>query len=189
MNFSCFNVNKNSVALFIYFGCSWSSLLHDLSLSAGRRSYSLIALCRRLTVVAALLARGLQQLQRMGPVVLDCSSVVVSHGLQLLRGSWYLPGPGTETMSPALVGRFSTTEPPGKPSSNVLKCIRRKHDWKYLVNCILILQSVFQQPFIHVHFITIWQVTLPTAFIVSLDEGHSPRNLGNLLTQVTYLET
>ena len=27
-----------------------------------------------------------------------------------------LPDPGTETTSPALAGRFFTTEPPGKPS-------------------------------------------------------------------------
>ena len=27
-----------------------------------------------------------------------------------------LPGPGMEPMSPALVGRFSTNKPPGKPS-------------------------------------------------------------------------
>ena len=27
-----------------------------------------------------------------------------------------LPGPGIEPMSPALAGRFFTTEPPGKPS-------------------------------------------------------------------------
>ena len=27
---------------------------------------------------------------------------------------WDLPGPGIELMSPALAGRFFTTEPPGK---------------------------------------------------------------------------
>ena len=36
---------------------------------------------------------------------------------QLLRGMWYLPGPGLEPMSPALAGRFLTTAPPGKPCS------------------------------------------------------------------------
>ena len=34
---------------------------------------------------------------------------------QLLRGMWDLPGPGLEPVSPALVGRFLTTELPGKP--------------------------------------------------------------------------
>ena len=32
----------------------------------------------------------------------------------LLGGMWDLPGPGLEPMSPALVGRFLTTAPPGK---------------------------------------------------------------------------
>ena len=36
-------------------------------------------------------------------------------GAQLLRGTWDLPGPGLEPVSPALAGRLSTTEPPGKP--------------------------------------------------------------------------
>ena len=33
---------------------------------------------------------------------------------QLLRGMWDLPRPGVEPVSPALAGRFSTTEPPEK---------------------------------------------------------------------------
>ena len=33
----------------------------------------------------------------------------------LLRGMWDLPGPGLEPASPALVGGFLTTVPPGKP--------------------------------------------------------------------------
>ena len=49
------------------------------------------------------------------------ASVVAACGLssrgaqtQLLRGMWYLPGPGLEPVSPALAGGFSTTAPPGK---------------------------------------------------------------------------
>ena len=34
---------------------------------------------------------------------------------QLLRSMWDLPRPGLEPVSPALVGIFSTTAPPGKP--------------------------------------------------------------------------
>ena len=34
---------------------------------------------------------------------------------QLLHGTWDLPRPGLEPVSPALAGRFSTTAPPGKP--------------------------------------------------------------------------
>ena len=33
----------------------------------------------------------------------------------LLCGMWDLPGSGIEPVSPALTGRFFTTEPPGKP--------------------------------------------------------------------------
>ena len=44
-------------------------------------------------------------------------SVVVAHGAQLLRGTWDLPRPGLEPVSPALAGRLSTTAPPGKPTS------------------------------------------------------------------------
>ena len=50
------------------------------------------------------------------------ASVVVARGLgscgsraQLLRGMWYLPGPGLEPVSPALAGIFLTTVPPGTP--------------------------------------------------------------------------
>ena len=38
------------------------------------------------------------------------------------KGSmWDLPGPGMEPVSPALAGRFFTTEPPGKPSCIILE--------------------------------------------------------------------
>ena len=37
-------------------------------------------------------------------------------------GTWDLPGPGIEPMSPALVAGFFTTEPPGKPYSYYLCC-------------------------------------------------------------------
>ena len=35
--------------------------------------------------------------------------------VSLPRGTWDLPGPGIEPVSPALTGRFLTTGPPGKP--------------------------------------------------------------------------
>ena len=50
------------------------------------------------------------------------ASPVVEHRLQacvllqlLLGGMWDLSGPGLEPLSPALVGRFSTTGTQGKP--------------------------------------------------------------------------
>ena len=49
------------------------------------------------------------------------ASVVVARGLsscgpwaELLCGKWDLPGPEIEPVSPALVGRFPSTSPPGK---------------------------------------------------------------------------
>ena len=44
-------------------------------------------------------------------------SVVVAHGPSCSAGMWDLPRPGFEPVSLALAGRFSTTAPPGKPSS------------------------------------------------------------------------
>ena len=38
----------------------------------------------------------------------------------LLCGMWDLPESGIELMSPALTGRFLTTEPPGKPQNMFL---------------------------------------------------------------------
>ena len=66
-----------------------------------------------------------------GPLTI-AASLVVEHRLQthrlsncgsrahLLRGMWDLPGPGLEPVSPALVGRFSTTAPPGKPQFAIM---------------------------------------------------------------------
>ena len=34
---------------------------------------------------------------------------------------WDLPGPGPESMSPALAGGFLTTGPPGKPAPFILE--------------------------------------------------------------------
>ena len=39
----------------------------------------------------------------------------------LLRGTWDLPDPGIEPVSPALAGRVFATEPPGKPSFDLFK--------------------------------------------------------------------
>ena len=47
--------------------------------------------------------------------------------VQLLCGLWGLPGPGVELMSPALAGRFFTTEPPGKPALSLLNAAHLKY--------------------------------------------------------------
>ena len=56
------------------------------------------------------------------------ASVVVARGLgncdalaQLLHGMWNLPRPGLKPVSPALAGRFFTTEPPRKPDYLLLR--------------------------------------------------------------------
>ena len=55
------------------------------------------------------------------PGVSSCGSWAPEHRLssgargELLCGMWNLPRLGIEAMSPALAGRFFTTEPPGKP--------------------------------------------------------------------------
>ena len=42
------------------------------------------------------------------------------HGFKLLWSMWNIPGPGMELMSPALVGGFLTTGPPGKSRRRLL---------------------------------------------------------------------
>ena len=43
---------------------------------------------------------------------------------ELLPGMWDLPGPGIESMSPALTEGFVSFVPPGKPSNRVLRSLR-----------------------------------------------------------------
>ena len=45
--------------------------------------------------------------------------MAAAHGISLLCGTWNLPGSEIEPASPALAGRFFTTEPPGKPAPSV----------------------------------------------------------------------
>ena len=74
--------------------------------SCGKRGRLFITVCRPLTVTASL-AEHRRQMRRLS----NCGSQA-----QLLRGTWDLPRPGLEPVSPALAGRFSTTAPSGKPS-------------------------------------------------------------------------
>ena len=80
--------------------------------SCGKRGPLFIAVRGPLTIVASLVAEHRLQTRRLS----SCGSRA-----QLLRGTWYLPRPGLEPVSPALVGRFSTTAPPGKPPCGALK--------------------------------------------------------------------
>ena len=90
--------------------------------------------CRVFSVAEhRLQARGLQQLQHAGSVVVACgpqsaqASVVVGRRLsscgaraQLLHGMWDLPRPGIEPTSAALAGGFLTTVQPRKSDNTVL---------------------------------------------------------------------
>ena len=76
------------------------------SSSCGKRGPLLIAVRGTFTVAASLVAEHRLQTRRLS----NCGSRA-----ELLRGMWDLPRPGLEPVSPALAGRFSTTEPPGKP--------------------------------------------------------------------------
>ena len=59
---------------------------------------------------------GAQQLQFLGSKIRLNSCGTWAY---LLCGMWDLPGSGIEPMSPALASGFLSTEPPGKPQSNI----------------------------------------------------------------------
>ena len=91
--------------------------------SCGKRGPFFIAVRRPLTIAAPPVAEHRLQTRRLS----SCGSRA-----HLLRGMWDLPRPGLEPVSPAWAGRFSTTEPPGKPTvsvlnenSNVMEAVRR----------------------------------------------------------------
>ena len=68
---------------------------------------------------------------------INCGSQALERGLNncgtqasLLRGVWNLPGSGIEPVSPALAGRFFTTELPGKPpETSFLLSFPKFVDW------------------------------------------------------------
>ena len=79
--------------------------------SCGKRGPLFIAVRGPLTAAASLVAEHRLQMRRLS----SCGSRA-----QPLRGTWDLPRPGLEPVSPALAGRFSTTAPPGKPGRRIL---------------------------------------------------------------------
>ena len=76
--------------------------------SCGKRGPLFIAVRGPLSIAASLVAEHRLQRRRLSSF---------GSRAQLHRGMWDLPRPGLEPVSPALAGRFSTTAPPGKPSS------------------------------------------------------------------------
>ena len=85
--------------------------------TCGKRGPLFIAARRPLTIAASLVAEPRLQTRRPS----NCGSRA-----QLLRGTWDLPRPGLEPVSPALAGRFSTTAPPGKPWWRILTSVHFK---------------------------------------------------------------
>ena len=73
--------------------------------SCGKRGPLFIAVCGPLTVAASLAAEHRLQTPRLS----NCGSRA-----QLLCGTWDLPRPGLEPVSPALAGRVSTAAPLGE---------------------------------------------------------------------------
>ena len=55
-----------------------------------------------------------------GSWALECRLSSCGARAYLLHGMWDLPGPGLESVSPALAGRFLTIEPPGKSQDHFL---------------------------------------------------------------------
>ena len=93
------------------FGCTGSSWVHmAFSLAAAGLGCSLVAVWGLLIAVASLAEEHRLQVLWFG----SCGS-----GALLLRGTWDLPRPGTELVSPAWQGGFLTTGPPGKPPGKI----------------------------------------------------------------------
>ena len=93
----------------IYFWLPWVfAAPHGLSLGAASGGCSLVA-GSRLPQPWSSGSRvcWLQWLQHV-------DSAVVAHGLSCPHGTWNLPRPGIEPVSPTLAGGFLTTRPPGK---------------------------------------------------------------------------
>ena len=74
--------------------------------SCGKWGPLFIAVRKPLIIAASLVADHRLQMRRLSSCGLRAQS---------LRGTWDLPRPGLEPVSPALAGRLSTTALPGKP--------------------------------------------------------------------------
>ena len=98
----------------------------DFSRVVASGDYFLVAVCRLLMAVGSRCRAqvlGTQTSATVAHGLSSCSSWALEHRLSscraqalVLQGMGNLPGLGIEPVSPALAGRFFTTEPPGKPS-------------------------------------------------------------------------
>ena len=84
--------------------------------SCGKQGPLFIAVRGPLTIAASLAAEHKLQTRRLS----NCGSRA-----QLLRGTWDLPRPGLEPVSPASAGRLSTTAPPGEALSTYIALAKK----------------------------------------------------------------
>ena len=121
----------NFIYLFI-FGYAGSSLLLGLfSIWGEWRLLSSYCVWLEYSLVGVLSLQWLPLLQSKGSRHTgfgSCSLQALEHRLSsysawayLLQGMWTLPWTGIKPMSPAMAGRFFTTEPPGKTISLLLQ--------------------------------------------------------------------
>ena len=98
--------------------------------SCGERGPLLIAMRGPLTIAASLVAEHRLQTCRLS----SCGSRALERRLssgaraQPLRGTWDLPRPGLEPVSPALSGRLPTAAPPGQPPCSIQAAFHLKTD-------------------------------------------------------------
>ena len=103
---------------FFFYGCTGSLLLRGLSLVAASRGYSSLRCAGSRHAGFSICGTWAQQLWL---AALEHRLSSCGTQAQLLLSMWDLPGAGIKPVSPALAGRFLTTEPPGKsctPSSS-----------------------------------------------------------------------
>ena len=102
----------NFIYLFV-FGCAGSSFLQGLSLVTASGAYSLVR-AWGLLLSWSIGSRALR-LQQLWSWALEHKLESWGTQAHLFRGMWDLSRSRIKLMSPALAGRFFTTEPPGKP--------------------------------------------------------------------------
>ena len=117
---------KNILFIIIFFWLRWVFVaVRRFSLVAASGGYSsLWCTCFSLQWLLLLRSTGSRRtgFSSCGAGLSSCGSWALERRLsscgaraQLLRSMWDLPGLGLEHVSPALVGGFLTTAPPGKP--------------------------------------------------------------------------
>ena len=106
----CLQLSLNHSFFFFFFGCVGSLSLCEGFLQLRQAGATLHRVAQASHCRRPLVAEHRLQTRRLS----SCGSRA-----QPLRGMWDLPSPGLEPVSPALAGRFSTTAPPGKPSTTL----------------------------------------------------------------------